>query len=262
MHLLSCDDCGKTQQTESIICPTCGGKKTMILHNICSMVSPESISFSVEVLHRTWAFLPSGIQSSLAKMPVGVVDKKTKGECLMVMISTAALVEGVYTDAIEAKLEVMLLDAEKKVFAEKQLRELNRIAWHMKKLLAEKLSWDLIVLNCFEVVELLFAIRNNLGHGRSYKIRDTRAFKNNAFRRKGPVSIANERYQRIYQKLFEKGILPPLEDNPGMSMEVFLTPAVAKFFYQDAISFLRSFLDATQVNNGYDLRPEFEQAIS
>lgn len=224
-------------------------------------MSLEGMSLSVSVRHRVWSCLPDGIRSSLDEMLAGMPDRKIKGRCLSAMITTAALVEGVVTDALEGQLESMVGDPEKKVFAEKQLKELNRIAWAKKKELAGVLSWDLGVLACFEMVEMLFSIRNNLGHGRSYKIKDARVFKDQAFRRTDPVHIENELYQKVYLKLHERGLLPPLENNPGMSVEIFLTPEVARFFFEEAILFLRAFLDTTIITNGDQLKTEFEESL-
>jgi hypothetical protein len=143
------------------------------------MMPLESVSFSVLVQHRVWSFLPAGIQSSLDEMPAEIMNRKIKGKCLMAMISMAALVEGVLTDAIESELEAMQQGLEKRTYAEKQLKELKRATWRAKKEIAKACN----------------------------------------------------------------------------------TPAIARFFYQEAIAFLRSFLETVPLRNENNLRQEFEEAV-
>ena len=213
------------------------------------------------VQHRVWSFLPAGIESTLDEMPAAIPNRKVKGKCLTVIISAAALVEGIVTDAIESELDAMQQDPEKRVYAEKQLKVLNRKGWAEKKKIVNAWNWNLAVLDCFEMVELLFSIRNNLGHGRSYRMKDERVFKDKAFARKESVKIDNELYHKVYARLLDCGLISPLDDIAGMSIEVFLAPAVAKCFYQEAVAFLRSFLEMVPLRYENNLRREFEEAM-
>jgi hypothetical protein len=52
-----------------------------------------------------------------------------------------------------------------------------------------------------------------------------------------------------------------VENDPGLSTEVFLRPAVAEKFYETALFFLRAFFDTITLTGGQSLRAEFERAL-
>ncbi len=261
MILLSCDDCGKTQETESTICPNCGSNNILINHALPLSIL-EQVTIKVGVRHRMWEVLPAGIESLLRDMERTDKESGMKGKCLMVICSSAFLVEGILTDYIEMEGNALGTNVEKKEAMGKILENLDGIGWGKKVKRAAALNWDLEALDGFGLVSVLFDIRNNLGHGRSYSIFDTRKVKEEKLQRSEPVGIINKNYDGVYRKLFELGLVPSIEHELALSTELFLRPELAKAFYESAVVFLRSFFGAVHLTSEEDLRDSFERAVA
>lgn len=260
MPYLSCNDCGVSQSAETIVCPSCGSTNTMINIPLSHFIPLEEITITAIVRHRMWSFLPAAIDALLNAM-TNPSALEIKGECLMAISSAAFLVEGVVTDYIEMELEAQRSVVEKTVEAEKDLNRLDGIGWDKKKKLAKRLGWDLPAIEGFDLVEVLFGMRGNLGHGRSYCIVDPRNLQDGVWRRVNPVRINSDKYYSVYQKLNELGLVTSLEEDPGLSTEVFLTPKVTRAFYEMALAYVRAFFEAVKLTSGENLRDEFEQAV-
>ena len=226
------------------------------------MLQPGQLSLALISFRRVWWYLPSGIQASLNEIPEISSAYVVPGKCLMILLSIAALVEGVMGDAIYFELEAMSHMPEKSAYAEKRMSKLEGIAWKVKKNIMRELGWDVTALEGFDIIDTLFLFRNNLGHGRTYYIQGIGTLRDGSFHQDGPKTIANKEYEMVYEKLSERGILPALSERPKLSDEFFLSLAVTNFFYQESISFLRCYFDKIKRVSGYPLGNEFESALS
>jgi hypothetical protein len=259
--LLSCNDCGKTQEAETGECPNCGSKNTFWNVPAAWLMPMGGIKISMVVRHRMWVYLPAGIEESLQGAVNAATPFKTKGSCLSAIGSSAFLVEGIVTDYLEMELNARKSRGENEANLDDELAGLEHIGWDKKLKKASRLGWNLEGLEGYDMVEVLFSLRGNLVHGRTYTMIDPRMLIDNAWRRPEPVQIQNESYYKVYQKLFELGLAPSLEDMPGLSVEVFLTAPVARFLYEAALKYIKSFIDTIILSSGENLRREFEEAI-
>lgn len=262
MDRLECANCGQLITADGP-CPKCGSAERMVLYNL--LARPELLgNFSMSFIGtiRLWKYLPAAIQSHLAVMEAAESAKRIKGLCQQSINSMAELVEGVITDNIEEELESLLyIEATRDELREK-LKGLDFSNWKKKKKLAESvLGWELNTLENSSTMNLLFKLRDQLGHGRSYRLTDRRYLKDKALRRIGAIEIVNEKYKEIYKDLENKGFVPPIEEHESMNMDMFLMPSVAKGFYSHGVAFLRSFFKNIRLRSGYNMSYEFEDSM-
>lgn len=262
MDFIRCHNCKAKQPLDVDICPSCGTERWDFIKDIIAMLQPGQLSLALISFRRVWWYLPSGIQASLNEIPEISSAYVVPGKCLMILLSIAALVEGVMGDAIYFELEAMSHMPEKSAYAEKRMSKLEGIAWKVKKNIMRELGWDVTALEGFDIIDTLFLFRNNLGHGRTYYIQGIGTLRDGSFHQDGPKTIANKEYEMVYEKLSERGILPALSERPKLSDEFFLSLAVTNFFYQESISFLRCYFDKIKRVSGYPLGNEFESALS
>ena len=130
-----------------------------------------------------------------------------------------------------------------------------------KELAVKTLGWDLEKLPSFDMMDLLFNLRDQMGHGRPYKLSDTRYVKDKVLKREGPITIPDEKYTEIYRQLAGKGVLPLLNSIPPLNIDMFLVQPVSIAFYEHGIIFLRSFFGNIRLTSGMDMRYAFENAL-
>ena len=262
MDRLECAKCGQLITADGP-CPKCGSTERMVLYDLLArpeLLGDFSMSFIASI--RLWKYLPAAIQSHLAVMDAGGSAKRIKGLCQQSINSMAELVEGVITDNIEEELESLLyIEATREEFRRK-LKGLDFSNWRKKKDLAKSvLGWELEKLEYSDTVDLLFKLRDQLGHGRSYKLTDRRYLKDEVLRRMGPIKIESEKYREIYEELQTKGFVPSIEEHDSMNRDMFLIPSVAKGFYAHGVPFLRSFFKNIRLKSGYNMSYEFEDSM-
>jgi hypothetical protein len=222
----------------------------------------DNISLSFRSRIPIWIYYPAAIQFDLKAIDMTIDEHLRKSLCLQVINSTAMLVEGALTDSMEEDLESVLYIPETREEVRKKLDGLNFSNWRKKKeLIKEYLGWSLGQLEAFETMELLFSLRDNTGHGRSYRLTDTRTMQGKILRRSEPIGIENKRYADVYRKLEERGWVPPINDYSTIHEEVFLWPVVASGFYENGVAFLRSFFKNIRLKSGVTFRYEFENAL-
>jgi hypothetical protein len=263
MDRIECANCAHIVTAEGP-CPNCGSSERMRLINL--LARPEirqSISMMVVAPMQIWTYLPAAIQAQLNAIASGANDWEGKGLCLSAVISIATLVEGVVTDYIENELETLPHEPSFKREAQQFLDGLESIGWGKKIKLIRKHfgSWKLEDLQSFDMIELLFEIRDQLAHGKSYKLVDRRVIKDDKWQRNGPISHTSKKYHEIYAKLSSRGILPPIEDHPDINFEMFLGPHVSDAFYQHSILFLRSLVKNIPFKSGFDMAGLLEIAL-
>jgi hypothetical protein len=236
----------------------------MILHDLLALPEiRDNISFSFRSRIAIWIYYPTAIKSNLKVIESTTDEHLRKALSLQVINSTAMLVEGIITDSMEEDLESILYILETREEVRSKLEGLNFSNWRKKKEVSKKyLGWSLEQLEGFEFMELLFILRDNTGHGRSYRLTDARTMQDNVLRRSEPVNIENKRYADVYRKLEERGWVPPINDYSTIQEEVFLWPAVASGFYENGITFLRSFFKNIRLKSGVTFKYEFENAMN
>jgi len=263
MDRIECANCAQILTAEGP-CPNCGSSERMRLVNL--LARPEirqSISMKVVAPMQIWTYLPAAIQAQLNAIASVANDWEGKGLCLSTIISIATLVEGVVTDYIENELETLAHVPAFKREGQLFLDGLESIGWGKKIKLIRKHfeSWKLEDLQSFDMIELLFEVRDQLAHGKSYRLVDRRVEKDGKWQRIGPITHTSKKYYEIYQKLSSKGILPPIEDHPDINLEMFLVPAIPVTFFEESILFLRSFVKDVRLTSGYNMSELLESAL-
>jgi hypothetical protein len=262
MDHVECANCG-TVLAGGGPCPKCGSTDRMMRSDL--LARPEvrdNISLSFRSRIPIWIYYPAAIQFNLKAIDATTGGHLQKALCLQVINSTAMLVEGVITDSIEEDLESVLFIPETREGVRNKLDGLNFSNWtKKKKLIKGYLKWDLEQLEGFGIMELLFSLRDNTVHGRSYRLTDSRTMQDKVLRRSEPVAIENKHYAEIYRQLGERGWAPPINDHSTIQDEVFLWPAVASGFYASGLAFLRSFFKNIRLKSGVSFQCEFENAL-
>ncbi len=262
MDRLECANCGHAISDDGP-CPNCGSMERMILYDL--LARPEirdNISFSFRSRIAIWNYYPAAIKFNLKAIETTTDEYLRKALCLQIINSTAMLVEGVITDSMEEDLESVLYIPETREEVRKKLDGLNFSNWRKKKeLIIDYLGWNLEQLEGFEIMDILFSLRDNTGHGRSYRLTDARTMQDKVLRRSESIVIENERYADAYRKLHERGWVPPINDYATIQEEVFLWPAVASGFYEIGVIFLHSFFKNIRLKSGVTFRYEFENAL-
>jgi len=209
-----------------------------------------------------WTYLPAAVQSHLKTIATSQNDREIKGLCLESVNSTAAFVEGLVTDYIELELESLLNVQERRATIQSILDGMERKNWRLKKkVIKNHLKWPLQDFDSFDMTDLLFKLRDQLGHGKSYKLADRRHLKDGKLQRDGSIMLAGEKYGEIYQVLSSRGILPPIQEHPSMNVEMFLVPSVANVFFEHAVRFLRAFVKNVHLKNGLDMSDLLEATL-
>ena len=178
MDYLECANCGRGI-TEDGPCPNCGSTERMMMYDL--LTQPEirgNISMLFVAPIQIWTYLPAAIQSHLKTIAESRNDREIKGLCLESVNSTAAFVEGLVTDYIELELESLLNIEEKRPTIQPILDGMEFKNWRLKKdLIRNHLRWPMQDFDSFDMTNLLFKLRDQLGHGKSYKLADRRHFK-------------------------------------------------------------------------------------
>jgi len=261
MHQYSCAKCRYFLKATDIKCPKCGSTERDILISLLGNVEiRDSISMSIISQHRIWTYITKTIQYNIKNLSGDPKDIPVSGLCLDIIVSTASLIEGIVTDHIVNELEFFLSDPLKKGKNEKYLKEIHLKAWAWKKKILKYLNWNIDQLENFDLIENLFSLRNNIAHGKSYNIVETRGFKDKVLVRSKPVAIENENYFKVYRFLVEKGIVNDLIFHSVLSVEFFLVPAVAEYFYEGSKLFLNDFFRTIKLNSNLNMQPEYERA--
>jgi hypothetical protein len=261
--IIECENCNEILGNPNEPCPKCKSDKKRILYSVMNFMNPDDqISISIEATHRIWPYLPKSIQHTFKILKEKLPHQIEKGFCLQIILSTAAFVEGIVTDHIEEELRFLLPDPTKGGQAKDFLEGLEFNNWEKKnRKIVPFLKWEIPQLENYALVDVLFNIRNNLGHGKSYKVVDKRTFNKKAWVREQPEDIENINYTKVYKALVEKGILPEMDLNSTFLIEPFLSPSIADFFYSGALIFLYDFHKQIKLSNHLDMLPEFENSI-
>lgn len=259
---MECAKCGLVLTADGR-CPRCGSTERMLMVNLLDRVEiRENISMTFVAPVRIWTYLPAAIQSHLKTVATSQIDREKKGLCLESVISSAAFVEGLVTDYIEMELESCLHIETRKEKVQGMLKGLEWSNWlRKKKLVQQEFGWLLEDLDGYDMIELLFKLRDQFGHGKSYQLADQRRIKGDKLQRVGPISVSGKKYGEIYQELSSRGILPPIEQHPDMNVEMFLVPDVAAAFYTHAVKFLQSFVKNIRLRNGRGMSDLLEATI-
>ena len=261
MPFLDCLDCRMMGRSKTTICKTCGSKNTRVVHAWYFQQFSKS-SMALRVWYRQWDILPAGIEAALANIKRSNSPMAKKGQCLMVITSSASLVEGVVTDYLEMEATTRGNDPAQREVAKQILANLDGIGWDKKKNRAARLGWDLAKLEEFEAVNTLFSMRDNMGHGRTYTIDKPEKLVGRGWRNAGQIHIPNEKYRRIHDRLVEMGISSSTSIDCSPWTELFLRLEVVTVLYDAAISFLRAFITEVRLSNGQTLEDEFDLAVS
>jgi hypothetical protein len=151
MDRVECGNCGLVLTADGA-CRRCGSMEQMRLQNLrdyleINLLETFSMTFVAPI--QIWTYLPAAIQSHLRTMAESQKDREIKGLCLVSVVSTAALVEGLVTDYIERELESLLNKATDREPFQKLLNGLEEKGWGRKETLAQReLGWSNCCSNC------------------------------------------------------------------------------------------------------------------
>lgn len=262
MDRIECAGCGMMITDPKVPCPHCGGTDWLLMYNLLrDKHVRESFTFSVRHRHKQWPYQVKGIVFNLNMIEGQADTELVKGLCDVVITKTAALVEAVLTDHLKEEWESWLFDESRRDTYKLRLEKVPFKAWPDKKKFAKEVGWDLSLLSGFDKMDTLFLIRDNLTHGASYDLVDNRVFKETAFVRDGPVEISVDSYQRAFAALLAEELVHSMDHYPHCTSEAFLSPAVARWAFDNSVSFIRDFFDKVKLSNHYNMRPEFERPL-
>jgi hypothetical protein len=262
MDHIECANCVQVLTADGP-CPRCGSRERRVVTDLLVRAEiRETITMTFVAPIQIWTYLPAAIQSHLRTMAASQNDREIKALCLESVISTAVLVEGLVTDHIERELEFLLNRAANREPIQKWLDSLEFRNWRKKVELAhDALGWSVGEVDSADMIELLFKLRDQMSHGKSYKLADRRHFSDNKLQRSGSIVLVDGKYGGIYEGLSSRGILPPIELHPDINVEMFLVPKLAAAFFEHGVKFLRSFVRDIRLRDGVDVSCLLEQAL-
>lgn len=241
MQTLECQDCGTQLTNETAPCPNCGSIRKQYLISIQDVLKiDEEVSLSITQHNSFWNLLPHSLRFLVEKLSDNSFQQHGVGFSVQAMISCAMIVEGLLTDCLEEELS--RAKQRGSVFTSIE-KEIPYASWAKKKdYVAAVLGIDISTLPKSDEVEILFQIRNNIGHGRSYKVAHTTVFRNSSLPHSSEIEIMNRTYANVYRKLEAAGMLPPLQTNSVLNIDMLFRPDIAKYFYNASVIFLRSWM--------------------
>lgn len=262
MQFQECAACATPLTDINKPCPKCGSVTQVTLISLLDIIPKgEQITLTISYRNRVWEPLPGSLHFLLEQMVAATFNPFSQGLSMQVINTTAVFVEGVITDCLEEEI-VCQICQNNLLINQKHLDMLNGKGWQIKKqLVKEILHFDIAVLNNADEADILFDIRNNIAHGRSYTVNYNAYFRHRNEQNNTEITILNKKYSRIHLRLETLGLLPPLQQNGNLTIELFFKPKVAKQLYDWAISFLTDFFDKANVNSTQEIKDAFFQCL-
>lgn len=260
MEIIECANCATRLTNQVDPCPNCGGTHKQILMNIQDVLKlDEEVSLSITQHNSFWNLLPRSLRFLTEKMNEPSFMHHGVGFAIQVMISSAMVVEGLLTDCIEEGIDRSQKSGSAAPVSE---REIAYAKWsEKKKYCKDVLAIDIEQLAKYDEVDILFQIRNNIGHGRSYKVAHTTTFRNRSKPHSSEIEIKNKSYANVYRKLEATGLVPPLQQNSVLNIDMLFRPSIAKNLYDNSIEFLSAFLQQESIRPFEKIQRDFRDAF-
>jgi hypothetical protein len=258
--MIECAKCATVLPNQEDHCPNCGSLEKNRLINIVDLLGlNEEVSLSITQHNSIWNLLPKSLDFFVKHLDDENFREYGTGFSIQVMVNTAILIEGLITDCIEEGIEKITKAGGN--LSDKE-RDLDHASWVVKKnSIRDILKIELNDLPKFDEIETLFLIRNNVSHGRSYKIAHNTTFRNQSKPHSSEIEIKNRSYKRVYNKLEILGLVPQLQQSSMLNIGALFRPQVAKFFYNAAIDFLKNWIDLPQIKEFPQIQKDFKNAF-
>ena len=187
---------------------------------------------------RLWSYMPSSL-SWIMKLPYPASADIVCGRTIIILTNLALLVEGFLTDIVTCHI-VNKADVKMKEVLDKI--NTGQLKW--KDLIikyAEYFGKDLDDIPSFKSIEILFAFRNNIAHGKTYS---EQSVNQNDVENKVTNFSIDKKYEKVRQYLIEKGVIR--YETVTANQPQILDSNVTVFFYFEVKSFLFSVINGVE----------------
>jgi len=220
----------------------------------------ETIHINVE-LHKTdtkyisiiktrlWSYIPPTL-IWLLKSRIPGSNSIQSGVSFTIINNLAILVEGFITDILVSYLD------KNELVKSKEILNIENSSWESKVKKFEKLfKKELITSTDFESIDVLFDLRNNFSHGKTYLEKEIRDISNG---KKAPLESINNNYEKARRYLIKHKVIEPIE-NP--SNVVFWKLNVSFFFFLEVQRFLFQVIHNIEFESKSSILAELETAF-
>ena len=197
---------------------------------------------------RLWSYMPSSL-SWIMKLPYPASADIECGRTIIILTNLALLVEGFLTDIVACHIENKSEDKIKEV-----LDKINTGKLKWKDLItkyAEYFSKDLNDIPSFKSIEILFAFRNNIAHGKTYS---EQSVSQNAIEDKVTNFSLDKKYEKVRQYLIEMNVIR--YETVTANQPKILDSNVTVFFYFEVKSFLFSVINGIEFDKKENIKSE------
>jgi len=219
----------------------------------------ETIHINVE-LHKTdtdyiavtktrlWSYLPPTL-GWLMKSRIPASASIQGGVSFTIINNLAILVEGFITDLLVGHLDKYEL------VKSREILNLESSSWENKmKKFKSFFKKDFQTFPEYQSIDILFDLRNNFSHGRTYLEKSTRDISTG---KEAPIESVNSNYQKARQYLISRNVIKvkSLQAN-----EVFWNLSVAFFLFLEVKSFLFRTIENVEFNSKKSILAELQTA--
>jgi hypothetical protein len=254
--MIECADCYQILSKNQGPCPNCGSERRNILTPIQDILSfGQHVQLSIVQYNPVWTVFADGLQYLMNHLEEDPFKKFEQSFSMQAMVNTAMLVEGILTDCLEEEIGGRDNSGTERVIGE---REMEYATWEKKKQYIKDLfGIEVIEFPQSDILNTLFLVRNNISHGRSYRVAHNTTIRSRQEDHSNDIEIKNKTYARVYAELEKHQLLPPLQQQSVLNIDFLFKATIAKYLYEAAILFLHAWLDQPQMKRFDKIQRDF-----